>query len=219
MPFDPSNKPPRTPPDHTHKWKVFVRGVNNDDITYWLKKVQFKLHETYPNSMRTIEAPPFEIEETGWGEFELVIKLFFVPESNEKPQTVYHGLKLHPYDGDIEAKKARREVIRSMSYEEVLFNEPVELFYDILTGGGPRSKGKAGKQHRGVPTAEIPERITQANVYSREEESRELDRLGEAIKTVKQMVNEESEKMKLKEEELAEIKKSEPVLPPPQKKK
>ncbi|KAL9112597.1 MAG: hypothetical protein Q9227_003168 [Pyrenula ochraceoflavens] len=218
VPFDPNNKPAKVAQDHTHKWKVFVRGINNEDISYWVKKVQFKLHETYANSVRVVEEPPFEVEETGWGEFEIVIKLFFAPESNEKPQQIYHGLKLHPYDGDIEAKKARREMVKSTCYEEVQFNEPVEQFYEILTGGVPvRGKGKGSKQQKVGLTAEIPENITPNNVYSREEESRELNRLDEAISTVKKMVSEETEKMKAEEEKLAELRQTEPVLPPPKK--
>jgi YEATS domain-containing protein 4 len=46
-------KPPGTPPDHTHAWTVFVKGVDDTDITYWCKKVQFKLHESIPNPLRS----------------------------------------------------------------------------------------------------------------------------------------------------------------------
>lgn len=35
--------------------------------------------------------------ETGWGEFEIQIKIFFVNEANEKPLTYFHHLKLHPW--------------------------------------------------------------------------------------------------------------------------
>ena len=46
IPFDPEHRPKDVPPDHTHRWKVFVRGVDGEDISYWLRKVQFKLHDT-----------------------------------------------------------------------------------------------------------------------------------------------------------------------------
>lgn len=54
-PFDPvtNPKPEGTPADHTHSWTVFVKGVDDTDITYWLKKVQFKLHESIPNPLRS----------------------------------------------------------------------------------------------------------------------------------------------------------------------
>lgn len=202
QPFDPDNRPKDAPQDHTHRWKVFVRGVNNEDISYWLRKVQFKLHETYPNSVRMIEQPPFELEETGWGEFEIAIRLYFVPESTEKPGAIWHRLVLHPYTGDVEAQKERRDIIKSICYEEILFNEPVEQFYEILTGGAPhKGKGsKTGKMSvKGSHTAEIPDRISKDNMFSREEESKELDRLGEAIKKVGDLV--ENEKAKLVEHE------------------
>jgi YEATS domain-containing protein 4 len=79
IPFDPEKRPANAPVDHTHQWRVFVKGVNDEDISYWLKKVQFKLHETYAQSVRTIEQPPFEVTETGWGEVQIHIKLYYVP--------------------------------------------------------------------------------------------------------------------------------------------
>ena len=168
--------------------------------------------------MRSIESPPFEVEETGWGEFEIGIKFYFTPESTEKPQQVWHPLKLHPYGDDIEGKKARREMVKAVNYEEVLFNEPVEQFYEILIGGGAggkgKGKGKASKQKsQGPPTAEIPERPTPGNVYSREEEAKELDRLGQAIKTVEGMIAEEKVKLEEEEKKAAELRKTEHILP------
>lgn len=44
-----------------------------------------------------IDKPPFQVTETGWGEFDVQIKIIFVPESGEKPLTTYHRLKLHPW--------------------------------------------------------------------------------------------------------------------------
>lgn len=212
IPFDPENRPKEAPPDHTHKWKVFVRGINNEDISYWLRKVQFKLHDTYANSVRMIESPPFEVEETGWGEFEIAIKFYFVPESTEKPQQIWHGLKLHPYYGDVEQQKRDRAMISSVCYEEVLFNEPVEVFYDMLTGGSQptKSKGKGAKAAaKPPPTAEIPIKSGPGNKFSREEESKELDRLGEAIKQVKKLQDEERTKNLTLESRLQELQETE----------
>jgi hypothetical protein len=57
-PFDPvtNPKPEGVPADHTHSWTVFVKGVEDTDITYWCKKVQFKLHESIPNPIRSTYA-------------------------------------------------------------------------------------------------------------------------------------------------------------------
>ena len=161
-------KPAGTPDDHTHSWTVFIKGIDDVDITYWLRRVQFKLHESIPNHVRStsllldplflkrpssskansprpkikvvegIKGQPFQIHETGWGEFEITMKLYYVPESSEKPQTLYHHLRLHPFGRTEEEKEAMRlnggEVI-SWVYEEQIFNEPYEPFYDILISG------------------------------------------------------------------------------------
>lgn len=219
-PFDPENRPANAPADHTHQWRVFVKGVNDEDVSYWLRKVQFKLHETYAHSVRTIESPPFEVTETGWGEFEIQIKLYFVPESTEKPQTLWHSLKLHPYGDDIEGKRERREKVVSQNYEEVIFNEPVEQFYDLLTGGGPGNqppKGKSGKAKQAQQqigsgrTAEIPDSDSPGNPYSRATEHAELERLGGALKTVDQIIKEEKSRLVEREKKLAELKESEGI--------
>ncbi len=41
----------------------------------------FNLHPTFPNPQREVTAPPFEIEEHGWGEFEVnvVVRSLTVP--------------------------------------------------------------------------------------------------------------------------------------------
>lgn len=233
VPFspDPSQRPRDAPPDHTHRWRVFVRGVpigtsSNgtliySDITHWLKKVQFKLHDTYANSVRMVESPPFQVEETGWGEFEVAIKFYFVPESGEKPQQLWHALKLHPYGvspEEAEVWKKERRLVKSICYEEVVFSEPVEGFYDVLIGGGDRSAGgaKAKKINNSektvdanARTAEIPLKSTDALVWSREEEGKELDRLGEAVKTVEKMIAEEKENLRAEELKLHDLQETE----------
>ena len=216
VPFDPDSRPKDAPADHTHRWKVFVRGVNNEDVSYWLRKVQFKLHETYPNAVRMVEQAPFELEETGWGEFEIAIRLYFVPESGEKPAAIWHRLLLHPYTGDIEMQKEKREMVKSLCYEEVLFSEPVEQFYEVLTGGAPaRGKGaKAGKlSNKGLRSAEIPDRISKENAFSREEESKELDRMNEAVKQVEQLMEKEKGLLLEYETRLQELEATEGRVP------
>lgn len=195
-----------------------MRGVDGEDISYWLKKVQFKLHETYTNSLRTIEAPPFEVTETGWGEFEVSIKLHFIPEANEKAQTMWHALKLHPYGPDADGQRERREAVLSQNYEEIIFNEPVEAFYEVLTAGVPQPPARSGKSfaasskgskqstmlkgrgaNAGERSAEIPYAESVDNPYCQKTEGKELDRLNEAIKTVEAMVKEERRKLEERE--------------------
>ncbi|CAD5209579.1 unnamed protein product [Bursaphelenchus xylophilus] len=63
---------------HTHRWKVFVRSPENCpelvDRSY-VRKVTFVLHDSFSNPKRTVRNPPFEITETGYGGFDMVIIL------------------------------------------------------------------------------------------------------------------------------------------------
>lgn len=69
---------------HTHNWTVYVKPYPNQNYSKFIKKVQFKLHDSYDEPKRVITEPPFEISESGWGEFEIPIKIFF-EDPNERP--------------------------------------------------------------------------------------------------------------------------------------
>ena len=168
------------------------------------------------------DIPPggtFEVHETGWGEFEITIKMYYVPESQEKPQILYHHLRLHPY-GDTDAQKevmALQPQITSHVYEEQLFNEPYDQFYEILTNPAEKVKGmgKATKTMRGgmvsgvgERTALLPLQNRPGQPFSRETEKMEVKRLKEAREKVEEMTTLTMAGLKAKEEELAALKKS-----------
>jgi transcription initiation factor IIF auxiliary subunit len=67
-----------------------------------------------------IEEPPFEVTETGWGEFEIQIKIFFQPEASEKPLTLFHFLHLHPYGPNKDEEKEQGTTIEAHQYDEVV---------------------------------------------------------------------------------------------------
>lgn len=37
---------------HTHKWTLYLRSLTNEDLSNYIHRVQFRLHETYPNNVR-----------------------------------------------------------------------------------------------------------------------------------------------------------------------
>ena len=80
---------------HSHKWTVYVRGANKQDISAYVSKVTFQLHASFPNPIRVVDAPPFELTETGWGEFEIGVKLHFANETREKDVELFHALRLY----------------------------------------------------------------------------------------------------------------------------
>lgn len=126
----------KTPPDHTHEWTVFFKpALGNIDLTPLIKRVSFKLHETYENPVRSVDKPPYQVTETGWGEFEIIIKIHFHPGAelgiSEKNFQIFHSLKLHPYN----ARAPHREngEVYAVLFDELVFQEPTEATFEILT--------------------------------------------------------------------------------------
>uniref|UniRef100_A0A671T505 YEATS domain-containing protein n=1 Tax=Sinocyclocheilus anshuiensis TaxID=1608454 RepID=A0A671T505_9TELE len=39
---------------HTHQWTVYVKPYRNEDMSAYVKKIQFKLHESYGNPLRGV---------------------------------------------------------------------------------------------------------------------------------------------------------------------
>lgn len=171
-------KPPNAPVEHTHLWTIFVKGPQNEDLSYFIKKVVFKLHDTYPNPIRTVEAPPFELTETGWGEFEINVKVHFVDEAGEKLLNFYHHLRLHPYqlvNGQPPPPQKANDEISAVFYDEIVFNEPNEQFFKILMS---------------TPGNLLPSNKTDSCVFSRQLEQEEIDRIDIGIEKVDREIEE-----------------------------
>ncbi|KAL4707429.1 hypothetical protein ACJJTC_008614 [Scirpophaga incertulas] len=125
---------------HTHQWTVYVKPYTNEDMSAYIKKIHFKLHESYANPNRIVMKPPYELTETGWGEFEIVIKIYF-HDPNERPVTLYHILKLFqsPVTEGVQPPIGRALV--SESYEEIVFQEPTQLMQHLLNSVKPITNG------------------------------------------------------------------------------
>ena len=73
-----------------------------------------------------MQQQPFELTETGWGEFEITAVVHFVDEAKEEPFQMVHGLKLfHTNEQPLSTKKP----VVSEHYEELVFSEPTEALY------------------------------------------------------------------------------------------
>ena len=111
---------------HTHEWTLFVRGPRGEDVSYFLDKVVFKLHPSFARPIREVTKPPFEVTEQGWGEFEAAIRLHF-KDPTERPVELAHVVKL--YAGN---QAASEDPVSVQIYDEVVFSEPYEDFYEQL---------------------------------------------------------------------------------------
>ncbi|PRT55438.1 Protein AF-9 [Wickerhamiella sorbophila] len=193
VPLEAVDRKKDTPEDHTHKWTVFVRDpAGKDDLGYFIKKVSFKLHDTYANSLRTIEKPPFEVTETGWGEFEITIRIVFAQAAAEKTIVLYHHLKLHPFGpGVVPGETPKPQPVESILYDELVFCEPTEAMFQILTS----------RPGAVIPTKPDPP----LKPFSYQTETEEIDRLDAANEQVLEQLKKLKEQIQELEKEKAQL--------------
>ena len=97
-----------------------------------VSKVVFGLHTSFKQPTRTVESPPYEVTETGWGEFDITITVHFQPDANEKPLELAHMLKLYEDGHQQGAPQSTKKPVVSEKYDEVVFLEPEETFHSRL---------------------------------------------------------------------------------------
>lgn len=112
----------------------------------------------------------YELEETAYGGFNVNVKMYFTPASNEKWQQRTHFLQLEPYSGNPDLEKAEAEraamteknMVRAETLEIIEFNEPNDALWDALTSEDQwdylrpaRSKSKS--KARGAAVAKLPD--------------------------------------------------------------
>ncbi|AFZ81571.1 YEATS family domain-containing protein [Theileria equi strain WA] len=110
----------------THRWVCLLRSPDDENMTHYIKKVQFDLDPSFLNPKRVFTAMPYEVTEVGWGEFYIGVKIVFVDDTLE-PVQLQHLLRLNPTDGSNVITTAVNE-----TFDEIIFNEPNEWFYEKL---------------------------------------------------------------------------------------
>lgn len=111
----------------SHKWTVYVRGATNEDLGAVIKRVVFQLHPSFNNPIRVVDAPPFELSECGWGEFEIAISLYFHNDACDRKLDLYHHLKLYPLEQS--GPQSTKKPVVVESYDEIVFPDPSERFF------------------------------------------------------------------------------------------
>ncbi|WKY06218.1 hypothetical protein Q1695_006430 [Nippostrongylus brasiliensis] len=146
---------------HTHQWTVFLKMFNDDDPSDFIRKVQFKLHDSYAVNSRVCEKPPYEVTETGWGEFEV---------------TVFHYLRL--FQPVVNLPNGTTQVIAE-HYDEIVFQEPTIPMYKALTSGDGKKHDRK-KFHADL--MQMCRRSVQKVNAAKEEIQKEIDDLREALR-------------------------------------
>lgn len=118
---------------HTHRWTLYVRGPNGEDLSTGIAKVVFQLHPSFPQPIRELTAPPFEVTEKGWGEFEATIRIVW-RDPGEKATVLTHALKLYPpgLTQLTPSSQTSTEPVIHEFYDQVVFTDPTEMFHRQL---------------------------------------------------------------------------------------
>lgn len=115
--------------ENSHKWCVYVRGIDNEDLSYFIKEVTFTLHNSFKDHVRRVQTPPFELYEVGWGEFDIKITVYLKDDSI-KPIEFMHLLKLYPTTSH--ASMSTKKPVVSESYDEIILVNPRSEFKEML---------------------------------------------------------------------------------------
>ncbi|XP_013395654.1 YEATS domain-containing protein 4 isoform X2 [Lingula anatina] len=173
-------------------------GGRVKDMSTYVKKIHFKLHESYANQNRVVSKPPYEVTETGWGEFEIIIKIFF-HDPNERPVTLYHLLKLFQSETDIMLGKKN---LVSEYYDELIFQDPSAMMQQLLTSSRPLTLGP----HKHETDFEEKKEKTLNSVIAAKNKIRyEISELNERLKHSKESIQkfkDEIAKLESQDEEI-----------------
>ncbi len=123
--------------NNTHQWTLYLRGPNNEDLSTGIAKVVFQLHPSFPQPVRELTAPPFEVTEKGWGEFEATIRIVW-RDVGEKALVLTHVIKLYPPLAPNALPDNTKEIepVKYERYDEVVFTDPTETFHKQLMQSG-----------------------------------------------------------------------------------
>lgn len=134
-----------------------------------------------------IEQPPFEVSETGWGEFEIMIKIHFQNVVSEKPVVLYHHLRLHPYEDDVNGQPwPKDKPVMSLLYDELVFNEPTESLYQVFADHNALNVNLPNKKTIKDPS--LPLFSTQLEQEENERLDNALDEINSQIATLQQKI-------------------------------
>uniref|UniRef100_A0A034VIT4 Protein ENL n=1 Tax=Bactrocera dorsalis TaxID=27457 RepID=A0A034VIT4_BACDO len=76
----------KTSEGFTHDWELYVRGVKEADISTYVDKVVFNLHDSFPKPKRVCNKPPYVITESGYAGFLLPIDIYF--RNRDEPKRI-----------------------------------------------------------------------------------------------------------------------------------
>eukprot|EP00981_Chlorochromonas_danica_P010705 scaffold3341_cov165-Ochromonas_danica.AAC.20 len=158
----------------THRWTLYLRGPQDEDLSTFVEKVAFTLHPSFPNPIR----------ETGWGEFEAGIRIFF-KDPEEQPVDLFHQIRLYP--PVTQQQMSAKKPVVAENYDEIVFADPHATFHAQLMQYNGSTLASLQPSGPRKPTA-FPEH------YANFDESLDL----EILSSIQQHLQEELAKAKQK---------------------
>ena len=155
---------------NTHKWTLYIRGPNHEDLSSAIAKVIFHLHPSFAQPVREFTKPPYEVTERGWGEFDVTIRVFW-RDDKEKPLVLTTPLKLYATPGVTDIKDG--EPVIHETYDEIVFTDPSDTFFNQLMLG---QESSSDANHSGFPKIFSNESAVQERLplYSDEDDVKAL---------------------------------------------
>lgn len=86
-------------------------------------------------ALAVLNTAPYEVTESGWGEFAIGITITFKDESGLDPVHLSHMLKLFPPPGQ---QASTKKPVMSEAYDEFVFVNPSKEWWDVLQSGPTR---------------------------------------------------------------------------------
>lgn len=143
-------------PQDWHEWTVLLRGKDpSEDISTYIDRVEFNLHNSFQQPRRVIKKAPFEVSERGWGEFKIEIRIFF-QDPNERPVDMVHDLRFkvdepgritHAHIPETLLYPSADGMVISERCDELIFTEPTEEMFQLLATTRPPLKPHRLQDH------------------------------------------------------------------------
>lgn len=102
---------------------------------------------------KEVTEPPYEVQHTGWGEFDLEIKIVFRIRAM-RTLTLHHYLRLVEYINHDTEDFIYTNSVRSEHYDEIVFTRPPEKLRMALEFSQNRIKHASGQIERQTDAAE-----------------------------------------------------------------
>ncbi|KAL7672767.1 hypothetical protein ACOME3_007648 [Neoechinorhynchus agilis] len=114
---------------YTHRWKLFLRSdTPNEDLSVYVDRVVFHLHKSYSNPTRVCRTSPYEVQEYGWGSFQVEISVYF--RGTEKLAVHFkHFLQLYANSSGVDVMDEHSQYV---IHDFFVFSKPSLMMRNLL---------------------------------------------------------------------------------------